>query len=169
MTLAFAFLGTCYNLYMAQYSTKSVTQRFGISHTALKAWCAEFGRWLSPTATPPAGQKRIFQESDLAVFALISDYKQRGLKYSDIHAALQSGERGNLTAPSPIDQLPAAARDLIVRLRDEMDDLRSQLEAERAATNKAVGRADLLRELLEEKEHQLREAFEEIARLKAQK
>jgi len=154
---------------MASYTTKHVTQLFSVSHETVKNWSQEFADYLSPTATPPAGTKRVFTDDDLQVFALVSDYKKRGLTYSDAQLALKSGQRGEIPEPTAIDRLPPIVQDMIVRLRNDMDRLQLQLETERGNTNKALGQVELLKDQLADKERQIRELLEENARFKAQK
>ncbi len=54
----------------------------------------EFAKYLSPTATPGKNKHRLFTEEDMQVFSLVSELKQQGLTYEDIHAALKNGTRG---------------------------------------------------------------------------
>jgi DNA-binding transcriptional MerR regulator len=151
-----------------QYTTKHVIDLFAVSHETVKNWSHEFADYLSPSATPPAGTKRVFTDDDLRVLALVSDYKKRGLTYADAHMALKSNQRGEIPSPSSLDRLPAAVQDMIVHFRVDMEKLQAQLEAERANTNKALGQVELLKDQLAEKERQMRELLEENARLKIQ-
>lgn len=153
--------------YMAQYTTKHVTDLFLVSHETVKNWSQEFADYLSPSATPPAGTKRVFTDDDLRVFSLVSDYKKRGLTYSDAQVALKSGQRGEVPAPTALDRLPPVVQDMLVRLRSDMERLQSQLEVEKGNTQKAVGQVELLKDQLVDKERQIRELIEENARLKA--
>lgn len=152
---------------MTIYTTKDLIQTFSISHETAKNWAGEFARYLSPTATPPAGHRRAFTDEDMTVFALVSEFKTRGLTYADIHAALQTGQRGQVPTETALDKVPSVVKDMIVTLKSEIDLLHSQLESEKAKTNQAVGRADLLKEQLESKEQLIRQLYEENARLKA--
>lgn len=153
-----------------QYSTRHVIELFSVSHETVKNWTREFADFLSVGATPPAGQRRAFTEDDLRVFAVISEQKKRGLTYADIHASLKAGQRGDVPQPTALDRLPPVVQDMIVRLRDELADLRAQLDAEKAKTNKALGHAEaierVLKEQLAEKERRIFELIEENARLK---
>jgi len=152
---------------MAQYTTKHATNLFSVSHETVKNWSQEFADYLSPSATPPAGTKRVFTDDDLRVFALVADYKKRGLTYADAQLALRSGQRADIPQPDTIDRLPAVVQDMIVRLRSDMERLQSQLETEKGNTNKALGQVELLKDQLADKERQVRELLEENARMKA--
>jgi DNA-binding transcriptional MerR regulator len=50
---------------------------------------------MSPTANPGKGRGRSFTLEDMRVLALVADMKDRSATYEDIHAALQSGQRGD--------------------------------------------------------------------------
>ncbi len=152
---------------VTHYTTKHVTDTFSVSHETVKNWSQEFAAYLSPTATPPAGTKRVFTDNDLRVFALVSDYKKRGLTYADAHVALQTGQRGDIPTPASLNSLPAVVQDMVLQLRGDIQALRSQLETERGNTNKALGQVELLKDQLADKERQIRELLEENARLKA--
>lgn len=54
----------------------------------------EFAEYLSPTATPGDRKKRDFTPEDLAVFALVAEFKERKATYEEIHLSLKAGQRG---------------------------------------------------------------------------
>lgn len=152
---------------IAHYTTKDIASLFSVSQETVKNWSREFAVYLSATATPPAGTKRVFTDEDTAVFALIADYKSRGLTYTDAHIALQAGQRGEVSAPTAIERLPVVVQDMILHLRSDMDDLRKQLEIERDKTSKALGKVELLTDQLAQKEELVRSLYKQLARHEA--
>jgi DNA-binding transcriptional MerR regulator len=60
----------------------------------IKNWSDEFQRHLSITANPETGAKRLFNDDDVKVFALVHEMKNEGRRYEDIHLALDIGQRG---------------------------------------------------------------------------
>lgn len=152
---------------IAHYTTKDIASLFSVSQETIKNWCREFAAYLSATATPPAGSKRVFTDSDSEVFALIADYKNRGLTYTDAHVALQAGQRGEVPTPHSIERLPVVVQDMIVHLRSEMEQMRNQLEVERDKTSKALGKVELLTDQLAQKEELVRSLYKQLARYEA--
>lgn len=77
------------------YSTPEVAAFYKRTDQTIRAWAEEFVRYLSPTANPGKGRGRSFTLEDMQVLALVADMKDRSATYEDIHAALQSGQRGD--------------------------------------------------------------------------
>jgi DNA-binding transcriptional MerR regulator len=75
-------------------NSKQVADIFGFAESTVRNWSEEFAEYLSPTATPGNRKKRDFMPEDLAVFALVSELKQKKATYEDIHIALKMGQRG---------------------------------------------------------------------------
>jgi DNA-binding transcriptional MerR regulator len=75
-------------------NSKQVADIFGFAESTVRNWSAEFAEYLSPTATPGDRKKRDFTPDDLAVFALIAEFKQNKATYEDIHLSLKAGQRG---------------------------------------------------------------------------
>lgn len=151
------------------FTTSGVAKLFEVTDQTVKNWAREFATYLSPTATPGDGKRRQYTSDDLEVFALVHAYKGQGLGYEDAHAALRTGQRGDVpderaqalaTAPPP--QLLDKLRDEIA-LRDRLvDSLKSDRDKER-------GKVELLEKQLEQKDKTIRELIEEIAVMKASK
>ena len=75
-------------------NSKQVADIFEFAESTVRNWSTEFAEYLSPTATPGDRKKRDFMPDDLAVFALVAEFKQRKATYEEIHFALKSGQRG---------------------------------------------------------------------------
>jgi DNA-binding transcriptional MerR regulator len=84
------------------YSTGEVAARFEVSLETVRTWSREFARHLSPKATPKPNRHRAFNRDDLTVFALVSELRTQGMRFEDIHANLDSGQRGTLPDELPI-------------------------------------------------------------------
>src|SRR6476661_2046226 len=66
---------------------------FNCTRETIRTWSIEFKTYLTPNANPRSNQKRMFTEKDLRVLALVSELKDAGKLYSDIHEALANGQR----------------------------------------------------------------------------
>jgi DNA-binding transcriptional MerR regulator len=170
---------------MSMYSTGDILQLFkangrdSISRQTISNWCKEFEQYLSVTANPPTGGHRRFSETDLGVLALISSMKEMGSTYEDIHASLQSGQRGRLLEPASTALAPAS-RQLLV-LEGRITDLEEQLEMisqERNQLKTQLAVRDALLEQAREQivdrdakiasvEQEIRKLYTEIGRLSA--
>ena len=153
---------------MDYYSTQDVCSIFKISHQTVKNWAIEFASFLSPSATPQAGKKRLFTVDDLRVFALVNEYRDRQFTYEDVHVALRNNQRGEVPS-TMFDIVPAPPAELVTSLRLEVTHLREQLTAATSRGDEYKGQVQLLEKIVESKEKQVRELIEEIAILKAEK
>jgi DNA-binding transcriptional MerR regulator len=148
------------------YTTKDIAAIFKVSHQAVKTWAREFGLYLSPSAQPEAGKRRIFTDDDVRVFALVREYTQRGYNFTDAHLALKAGQRGDI--PDTASEVtPTPPPQLIVALRQEINAINQRVAQERARGDEAIGQVKLLEKLLDQKEQLVRSLYEEIGRLKA--
>lgn len=142
-----------------KYTTQHIQALFNVSHQTVKNWVAEFATYLSPSATPESGRARQFTEEDLRVLALVSEMKTRSATYEDIHAALQTGQRGTLpdsftTALAPTPSIVSALADM----REQMTLLNETIQNLQLSISRKDGQIDLLKE-------QLKEAQTEVSRL----
>jgi hypothetical protein len=77
-----------------------VARLFNVTKDTIKKWSAEFAEFLSSSANPRKGHARKYNQSDLRVLALISEYKdwegeEDDHDYSGIYFALNSGEHND--------------------------------------------------------------------------
>jgi DNA-binding transcriptional MerR regulator len=149
------------------YTTKHLIDLYAISHETVRVWAEEFREYLSVSATPPKGARRVFTDSDLEVFSLVADYKRRGLTYADAHTSLRAGQRGDIPNPESVDRLPAVIQDTVRRLNTEIDDLRKLLKAAETERDMARGKVEHLDKLLVEKDLQIRTLYRELAQYEA--
>jgi DNA-binding transcriptional MerR regulator len=94
-------------------------------------------------ANPGANRHRLFSEEDLEVFSLVSEFKNQGKTYTDIHFALKTGQRGDPPTLLPdevqaimvSDQEKRLALEVdylqraLVRTQNELDEARKQIAA----------------------------------------
>ncbi len=148
------------------YTTKDIAAIFKVSHQAVKTWAREFALYLSPSAQPESGKRRIFTDDDVRVFALVREYTQRGYNFVDAHLALKAGQRGDI--PDTASEItPTPPPQLIIALRQEIAFVNQRLSEEKARGDETVGQVKLLEKLLDQKEHLVRSLYEEIGQLKA--
>lgn len=121
------------------YTTKDIATIFKVSHQAVKTWAKVFARFMSPTARPEAGKRRLFTDDDLRVFALVREYTQRGFNFDDVQIALQAGQRADIPA-SASEIIPTPPPQLLVKLNQEIDSLNQLIQHERAQTAEARGK-----------------------------
>lgn len=169
---------------MEIYSLYAVAERFSVSTEAIRKWCIEFEKYLSPRANPGGKQQRNLTEDDLAVIALVVERRADGVGYSEIHAELENGQRGNVpdlsltpeaNAVRTLERVQQAIteneklhlqlmdyEDRIAHLekvREEVIRVQATMEMERLRAQRAE---DTIQQLLEER----RELDREIARLR---
>src|SRR3954454_4310661 len=107
-----------------EYKSSHVQRLFTVSPETVRNWSEEFGEYLSVTATPGTGRHRLFTHEDIEVFALVAELKDKGLTYTDIHAALQNNQRGEVPQ-----MLVTQMQELQLSLKvDQAQDLVERLE-----------------------------------------
>ena len=142
------------------YKTSQAADMAGISPTTVRVYTAAFGDFLSPQATPPKGQTRIYNDADIVILATIKDLKDQQKDDNTIAAALADGERVDFQKASreqeqDQDNDAGQRSEIVTRLtatvakfegeltatKEERDYLRDQLEEEREARLDAEKRA----------------------------
>jgi len=131
------------------YTVAEVARLLGKSPSTIRNWSREFETFLSTSAAPPAGDDRIYQDDDVAVLATVAVMRAERRPFETIRAALHAGERVRPAMDQP-DEEPdeEPPRALVSRLTatvaamsGQVDELRRQLEAERAGRIDAERRA----------------------------
>lgn len=109
------------------YSSRHIASLFNISRETVRVWSHEFGKYLSPTAQPEPGRHRNFTDEDLRVFSLVSDMKNRGAIYEDIHAALAAGQRGEPPLATARHIVGSETATVLAQARQRITDLERQV------------------------------------------
>lgn len=147
------------------YSIDQFSNLFGVSREAARKWALEFKSYLSDDATlADGGRKRLFDEDDLAVFALIAEMKNDGKVFSDIHKALKAGKRG--IAPASPDAIIPTDKTPLAKARAEANRLMEVVRQMEADNQEQTGQNKLLREQLEKSQAEIRRLEGENAVLK---
>lgn len=128
------------------FSTKQLYLLFNCSHQTVKNWTKEFSDWLSPTAQPDAGRKRVFTESDVRVFELVHRLKGEGKFNEDIKAALGAGEMGNMPM-IPI-QLSAPQNTALAIAMQQVSDLQLMIEEAKQREMRLEMKVEVLEKML---------------------
>lgn len=146
------------------YSIDQFANLFTISREAARKWTLEFAEYLSDGASlTDGGRKRLFDEDDLAVFALIAEMKNDGKVFADIHKALAAGRRG--IAPASPDAIVPTDKTPLAKARAEANRLMEVVRLMEAERNELTGQNKLLTTQLEAAQQEIRLLNREIGRL----
>jgi len=145
------------------YNSRQVAALFGVALETIRNWGSEFREYLSPLANPGQGKHRKYNPDDLAVFALVRDLKEKGLGYTDVHLALQTGERGQPPglAPNQVQAIVVGERERrlaleVQTLQASITQLQARLAEAEAAQREAAElqrKSIVLETRLEERQH----------------
>lgn len=162
------------------FSTKHAQALFRVaSPQTIRNWANEFQNYLSPSAKPGSGNARRFSEEDMRVLALIAEISSQGRPFEVVHAALASGQRGELPnlTPEEIDVLVAGeverhlslqlheARDIAQRLQDELDALKVVVQPLHDETVRLKAQLEEAHKQVEDYRQQVRESQETLRRV----
>jgi DNA-binding transcriptional MerR regulator len=146
------------------YSTRHVSDLFGVSRQTVRTWSIEFADFLSPGATPGEGRRRQFNEDDLRVFALIREQKKAGMLFEDIHLALGNGLMGDL--PSGVDlAVSKGGQEKMRGLSKRVAELEGELSKAREHGNIQAVQIKMLEEQINQQKEEIRQLNREIGRL----
>lgn len=143
------------------YSMQSTSEIFNLSPSTLRNYCEAFAEFFSDHAKPPRGKHRNFTKEDLTVISLIRNIGD----YEAAYLALKNGQRGQLPDEHFEVAVSTQPRDQIILLQVRIQQLEAQVEqlqSERDKRIRAEGQLELVQNML-------RDAHEEIIRLRSQK
>lgn len=149
------------------YSSRHIQQVFNISRETVRNWAVEFSEYLSIAANPGGGRARQFEDADMHVFALIAELKDKNMLFSDIHAALKSGQRGDMPAQSREIATTSPEQRGIRALQQQVVELAQERDLLLKKTEQQQGQIELLKEQMDQREKQIRGLYRELARLEA--
>jgi|GEM_PF-3043184 len=156
---------------MKKYRNEDLREMFGISHETVRKYTIDFQQFLSSGANPKENKHRVYDESDLRVFAVIVSMKNSNHSDDDIKATLKAGAGGSLETILDDDSIALSLpiRDQLAR--QEINNLRNQLEEAigeaqdwRDKAHKLEGQIEQLKTQLEG-QPDIIELHKEIARL----
>lgn len=148
------------------YSTRHISQLFGVSPQTVRSWSIEFADFLSASATPGEGRRRQFTEDDLRVFALIREQKKAGMLFEDIHIALQNGLLGDL--PTGVDlAVSEGGQEKMRGLSKRVAELEGELAKAREYGNIQTVQIKMLQDQIKQQKEEIRQLNREIGRLEA--
>jgi DNA-binding transcriptional MerR regulator len=167
---------------MAKYSTKHLGTLFSVTPETIRLWTAEFAEYLSPTAHPGPNRARYYTQEDLEILTLVANMKADGIVFTEIHASLRAGQRGDAAVQSPdeISEIATANREQrlaleVERLQRQLVELRHELESQRKVADQVQvmreenvhlkARAELIEQERQRLQQQLDELREQIIQL----
>ena len=133
-----------------QYRSSHVATIYGISTHTVGTWSGEFAEYLSPTANPGKKKQRLFSNEDMRVFSLVSQLQQQGMTFTEIHANLKSGARGDEPDVEPSDVQSIVSSEAETRLALDNERLKMALIDAQGALNKAQVDLAKMREVEDE-------------------
>lgn len=147
------------------YTTQHICSMFRISHQTAKNWAREFASYLSPTATPDKNRQRVFTDEDVRVFALVHQFRLAGKFFEDAHAALASGERGDI--PSTAGEIVPTTTPAVIAMQERLDTLEIELREALSDADQQRGMVKLLKEQLTDANAEIRRLYRELAEKEA--
>lgn len=155
--------GLC-DIFPTMYNIEQAAALYNTSAENARRWAIEFREYLSENANPPDHRKRLLNEDDLAVFSLIAEMRQQGHVFKTIHEALAEGRRGIM--PASPDAVVPADKTRLAKLQADVNRLNEVVQQLVKDVERKDGRIEELTAQVEARQRELREAYEEIGRLK---
>jgi len=146
------------------YSTRHVAELFGVSRETVRSWSLEFEEFLSAGASPGEGRRRVFNEDDLRVFALIREQKKAGMLFEDIHIALQNGLLGDIPTGSDL-AISKGGQEKMRALSKRVHELEAELRRVQQDRSVQVAQVTLLQSQLSDAQQKIDRLNREIGRL----
>ena len=87
------------------YSVSDVSKLVGASVASIRSYAARYASFMSPTATPTAGQVRRFSDGDVKLIAYVYEQTANGATHDQVLDRLTNGalDAWNWTPPIPIE------------------------------------------------------------------
>ena len=155
------------------YSTSQAAMLCDVTDMTIRNWAREYAAHLSPTATPPQGQHRLFIEDDLRVFLQVKQMRDERKPAEAIQAALAAGQRGELRLPETTD-LDVLNRNQVIKhqqarleeldkmlnlVTKERDDLAAQIDPQQKQLIELNTKVAVLTQMLTEALKRSEDAF----------
>ncbi|MCP5100887.1 MAG: MerR family transcriptional regulator [Chloroflexi bacterium] len=91
--------------YIAHFSIGALARRFSVDNSTIKTWSHKFSDYFSPSANPPSGHTRLYNQADVTILTYIAYwYEEYADNYNEadwdeeIHAALKQGDHLRITS-----------------------------------------------------------------------
>ena len=128
------------------YRSKDAAALYNVTPQTVGAWAKEFAEYLSDKANPGRKKQRLFTKEDMMVFSLVSDMQDKGLTFTDMHATLITGNRGEPPTIEPTEVQVIVASEHENRLAIDNERLTRMLVDAQKALKKAEEDLGRLRE-----------------------
>jgi DNA-binding transcriptional MerR regulator len=111
-----------------KYKNEDIRDYFNVSHETVRRYAIDFAEFFSDGAAPDKpGQHRVYNDSDLRVFAVIVSMKNSNHSDDDIKATLRAGSSGDLSSLLDDETVTLSPHIQNQLVRQEVDNLRQQL------------------------------------------
>jgi DNA-binding transcriptional MerR regulator len=156
--------GSCDTI-LLMWNAIQVANLFKIARETVRQYSMEFGSYLSSEANPGKNRTRVYNSSDMEVFALIVAMKGQGKQYPDIHAALLNGDRAQL--PNGTETTSLSNQPRYTQLQLKLDFLEKDAKEKELEIVRLAALLDRSDTQLSDARKEIRLLYEEIGRLKA--
>jgi len=141
-----------------QYEPGDVLDLLKVSRETLRDWSLKCQAYLSPTANPPRegrrGRKRLYNDSDLEVLALVAAMRAAAGSWDEILASLAAGQRAPVEAIPKREPRNKASLLALQEAQTQVRALENRITALQAELIKREGQIELLeRQLVEARAH----------------
>lgn len=114
---------------MTKYKSEDIRNYFNISHETVRRYAMDFVEFLSEGANPEKGQHRVYDESDLRVFAVIVSMKNSNHTDDDIKATLKAGAEGDLSEFIQDESVTLSPHVQTKLFQQQLSNMQTQLDA----------------------------------------
>jgi len=140
---------------MAKYKSEDVRSYFNISHETVRRHAMDFSEFMSEGANPEKGLHRVYDDSDLRVFAVIVSMKNSNHTDDDIKATLRAGAEGDLSSFIQDDSVTLSPHVQTKLFQQQLNNMQTQLDT-------AIADAQLWRDKAKTLEGQIEQLQKQI-------
>ena len=156
---------------MSKYKSEDVRNYFNISHETVRRYAMDFAEFFSDGANPEKGQHRVYNDSDLRVFAVVVSMKNSNHTDDDIKATLKAGAEGDLSSFIQDESVTLSPHVQTKLFQQQLNNMQTQLDAAMSDAQMWRDKAKILEGQIEQLQKQLDsqadviDLHKEIARL----
>lgn len=112
----------------SRYKSEDIRAYFNVSHETVRRYAIDFAEFLSEGASPEkSGAHRVYDDSDLRVFAVIVSMKNSNHTDDDIKATLKAGRDGDMSSVLDDDTVTLSPHIQNQLIRQQISNLEQQL------------------------------------------